>query len=93
MSREFHVRFWEGVGVKLPHATRLFPDFPSCLLWDNLATKRGSFPGLNPEREAAKTVFGMRWPTLLPNLESYPGWYKGLPRSGQFLDSAWHLEL
>jgi hypothetical protein len=24
MSREVHVRFWEGVGVQLPHATRLF---------------------------------------------------------------------
>ena len=23
MSREVHVRFWEGVGVQLPHATRL----------------------------------------------------------------------
>jgi hypothetical protein len=23
MSREIHVRFWEGVGVRLPHATRL----------------------------------------------------------------------
>jgi hypothetical protein len=24
MSREVHVRFWEGVGVRFPHATRLF---------------------------------------------------------------------
>ena len=24
MSREVHVRFWEGVGVQLPHASRLF---------------------------------------------------------------------
>jgi hypothetical protein len=24
MSREIHVRFWEGVGVRFPHATRLF---------------------------------------------------------------------
>jgi hypothetical protein len=24
MSREAHVRFWEGVGVKLPRATHLF---------------------------------------------------------------------
>ena len=23
MSREIHVRFWEGVGVRFPHATRL----------------------------------------------------------------------
>ena len=25
MSREAHVRFWEGVGVKLPRATHLIP--------------------------------------------------------------------
>jgi hypothetical protein len=25
MRREVHVRFWEGVGVRLPRATRLFP--------------------------------------------------------------------
>ena len=24
MSREIHVRFWEGVGVRFPHATRLW---------------------------------------------------------------------
>jgi hypothetical protein len=24
MSREVHVRIWEGVGVRFPHATRLF---------------------------------------------------------------------
>jgi hypothetical protein len=24
MSREAHVRFWEGVGVQFPRATRLF---------------------------------------------------------------------
>jgi hypothetical protein len=25
MSREVHVRFWEGAGVKLPRATHLHP--------------------------------------------------------------------
>ena len=25
MSREIHIRFWEGVEVRFPHATRLWP--------------------------------------------------------------------
>jgi|GEM_PF-3963789 len=34
MSREVHVRFWESVRVKFPHATRLnllFSDYLKCL--------------------------------------------------------------
>ena len=29
MSREIHVRFWEGVGVRFPHATRLLRMLPA----------------------------------------------------------------
>jgi len=28
MNREVHVRFWEGVGVRFPRATRLYPEVP-----------------------------------------------------------------
>jgi hypothetical protein len=26
MNREVHVRFWEGLGVRFPWATRLYPE-------------------------------------------------------------------
>jgi len=37
MNREVHVRICEGVGVRFPHATRLWnkerKNFAACLLW------------------------------------------------------------
>ena len=35
MNREVHVRFWEGVGVKLPRATQLFNSGVQCVERDS----------------------------------------------------------
>jgi hypothetical protein len=46
MSREVHVRFWEGLGVRLPRATRLLPRDLGTLVLSTAprepATKAGS---------------------------------------------------
>jgi hypothetical protein len=41
MSREVHVRFWEGVGVRFPHATRLLQWHvrPKFALWTEMEVK------------------------------------------------------